>query len=456
MVMSVRNLQRLLLVPTQVSGPVIKASSRIVPIQCLHSRNITSVPTSVNTGRLRGRISVISPSVMAIRGRSAVATATTTRQKDKEIQDITMEEEILQVTWQDGHKSKYHTTWLRDNCNCQYCCHPDSKQKLICVADLPEKCTFSDTPVINNDSMTVQWLENGKMHVSQYKLDWLRSHCRSVRCRPMDKESSVNQVLWDSTLPKDSLDVDYNKYMNQDSVLCKSLENLRRYGFFFVRNIPDAKPDVKACVEQIAQRIGPLRNTFYGLTWEVAFQPNPTNIASSSIPLPLHQDLQYFECPPAVQLLHCLKAAPGGVTELADGFSVAEKLRKKEPEAFQILSQLPLSYHYRSSSEQRTCKHTLISLDAQGQIDKLHYSPPWEAPLDLPVEQMGDFYKAHRLFSSMCRAPESQIVKRMEPGDCVVLNNNRVFHARTKFDETCERLLKGCYVDRDDFYSRLA
>lgn len=37
---------------------------------------------------------------------------------------------------------------------------------------------------------------------------------------------------------------------------------------------------------------------------------NPINIAYSNMALELHQDLPYYESPPGVQLLHCLKFSP--------------------------------------------------------------------------------------------------------------------------------------------------
>jgi hypothetical protein len=41
-------------------------------------------------------------------------------------------------------------------------------------------------------------------------------------------------------------------------------------------------------VRTIAERIGPIRNTFYGEHWEVKNEPSPENVAYSNLPLPLH------------------------------------------------------------------------------------------------------------------------------------------------------------------------
>lgn len=45
---------------------------------------------------------------------------------------------------------------------------------------------------------------------------------------------------------------------------------------------------------------------------------------------------------------------------------------------------------------------------------------------------------------------------RLRPGDIETGDNGRVLHARDAFDlSTEERLLKGCYVDRDEVQSRI-
>lgn len=48
-----------------------------------------------------------------------------------------------------------------------------------------------------------------------------------------------------------------------------------------------------------------------------------------------------------VQVFHCLKPAEeGGETVLVDGFAVAETLRTRHPEHFDLLSRMPVAHHY--------------------------------------------------------------------------------------------------------------
>lgn len=85
--------------------------------------------------------------------------------------------------------------------------------------------------------------------------------------------------------------------------------------------------DVEAGID-VARRIGFLRETNFGTTFEVISKPNPNNLAYTSHALPLHTDLANQELPPGFQFLHCLanEAEGGGST-----FVTASRLRTISP-----------------------------------------------------------------------------------------------------------------------------
>ena len=78
------------------------------------------------------------------------------------------------------------------------------------------------------------------------------------------------------------------------------------------------------------------------------------------------------------------------------------------------------------------------------------------APLDLAPDLIRPYYRALSAFGRIVRDPDLAFVFRMQPGDCQMFDNRRVLHAREEFDPNSgPRHLEGCYVDRDDFLSRL-
>lgn len=59
-------------------------------------------------------------------------------------------------------------------------------------------------------------------------------------------------------------DFDYNEYMQDDEAVYKLITQLRSDGLAFVTNVPGAVDSLAT----IATRIGPLKDTFYGRTWD--------------------------------------------------------------------------------------------------------------------------------------------------------------------------------------------
>jgi gamma-butyrobetaine dioxygenase len=89
--------------------------------------------------------------------------------------------------------------------------------------------------------------------------------------------------------------------------------------------------------------------TIYGTIWDVKVDLRPINIAYSNVALDLHQDLVYYESPPGLQLLHCLRfdaSIQGGATTFVDVFAAAEALRTANPAVLRLLALLVQKYKY--------------------------------------------------------------------------------------------------------------
>lgn len=73
--------------------------------------------------------------------------------------------------------------------------------------------------------------------------------------------------------------VDYKQYMESDKALLETLKFLSSHGLVFIRGIPDSSD----AVEDLAERIGNLKHTFYGKTWDVKSVKESKNIAYVSL-----------------------------------------------------------------------------------------------------------------------------------------------------------------------------
>jgi gamma-butyrobetaine dioxygenase len=76
--------------------------------------------------------------------------------------------------------------------------------------------------------------------------------------------------------------------------------------------------------------------------------------------------------------------------------------------------------------------------------------------LEMPQALVVPMYEALGKFWRMLRDSKYRLNLRLEPGDLISYNNNRVLHGRAPFDETSgERHLQGCYLNQEDVDSAL-
>ena len=68
---------------------------------------------------------------------------------------------------------------------------------------------------------------------------------------------------------------------------------------------------------------------------------------------------------------------------------------------------------------------------------------------------MVNYYKAYRKFSNIIDDPAMALTFKLNPGECFIVDNTRVLHARTAYSGKGSRWLQGCYVDKDGLLSTI-
>ena len=159
--------------------------------------------------------------------------------------------------------SKFHFNWLRDNCPCPKCKHPELKQRLL---DTLEDATPSKVDVEGKDAVEVEWRDG---HRSQYSHDWLltNSYCHNnisvIKPPPAPKRKIT---LWDrDTVPDPPPEVNYHDVMADDKGMLALLQKVYQYGYCFILDTPPTRESNIA----VGQRIGPMQNSYYGQQWYV-------------------------------------------------------------------------------------------------------------------------------------------------------------------------------------------
>lgn len=364
----------------------------------------------------------------------------------------------------------YDPLFLRDSCTCPKCVDPSTRQKLFSTADISAKIRVKE--LWYEDYVVKMSWENDlpghdQSHVTSLSYKFL---ARSKAKSPVS-EYRLGKFFWKAKQFENVQTVfDYNEYMSQDSVLLAALHQLHRYGLVFVKNVPEAE----VSVSDIALRIGPLKNTFYGSTWDVRSVAEAKNVAYTSQDLGFHMDLLYMHQPPRLQLLHCLKASTAGGTSLfSDSYLAANTLFNENKRAFDALTDNDCNFHYDNDSQRYHQSRRVIQVTPgprlsatgvgatiSGRLEAVNWSPPFQGPFhnsggDFPLAaHIRRWHKAAQTFRDLVESEKAVYQRQMPPGECVIFDNRRVLHARTAFSGG-ERWLRGCYIDSDPYLSKL-
>lgn len=367
--------------------------------------------------------------------------------ESQSISNVSLLSDRLHIDWKDGTSNEFHYIWLRDNCPTAR--HPVLGEGTLDPCSIPLDIVPSEVQLTDNGTLQVVW--NNDNHQSHYAPSWLYQNTYEWESR---KIRNFQPNLWTVEKLKEFFpEVSYESIMKDDEGLRHWLQLLRDYGFTLVREVPLEKKKVL----EIAQRIAFLRNSNFGTLFDVESKPDPNSLAYTSEKLYAHTDLVSREAQPGIQFLHCLVfEAKGGESILVDGFSAAEALRQQSPDDYQCLTTIPVRFRYQDKETDIDFKSPMIRLDADGNYFEIRYSAALLAPLDIAPDLIKPFYKAYQTFSRILRSPQFEYHYKLKPGNCAVFNNRRILHGRSEFfPQSGARHFQGCYVDTDDFLSRL-
>lgn len=376
----------------------------------------------------------------------------------------------IQFSFDGGNvKYSYTNAFLRDASESQTSLDGNTGQKLFTTGEIGDVFPV-ELGVVNDSSVKVKW-SDGDEYV--YSKEFLEKHStRESQFRGRYHEDLV--TLWD---PSDESKYpqlphyDYHDYINTRETLAQVVRDMHKFGLAVIGNIPDLsaeEQDKQLLVSKIGGRIGYIRPTFYGYTFDVKSKPGATNIAYTSKFLPLHHDLCYYQSPPGLQLLHCIRnRATGGENVFADSFAAAKHVAKVDPAAYEALKTVPINFHFNRDGHHYFHSHPLVVerqfTSQPGFLEEVNYSPPFQAPYDYGLEPntkeseiFQDFLRGMKLFEDFINDPLNKVKFKTDEGTCVIFDNRRVLHARDEFDpQSGERWLKGCYLDKDAFQSKV-
>lgn len=361
---------------------------------------------------------------------------------------------LLKILWQDGAESFYPAVWLRDNCQCSDCYLDSAKARKLLLEALDVNISIEDLS-FDRKKVYITWPNE---HYSEFEANWLKKRCFSQQSRArLQGELFLPECqYWGSELQLPTLN--FEDVLKDDEHAYKWLSSLKKVGIVRLTGASDKRGEVT----KLGKRIGFLYLTFYGHTWQVQDKIDANNVAYTTGKLSFHTDYPALHHPPGVQLLHCIKqTVTGGDSEIVDGFNVCQKLKEKNPEAFQILTSTFVDFtdigvDYCDFSVQS--KHKIIELDDKGQVIRINFNNATrDTVFDVPIEKVQPFYAALKEFVDLMNSKEYKYSFKMNPGDVITFDNWRLLHGRRSYEAGTEisRHLEGAYADWDVVMSRL-
>jgi alpha-ketoglutarate-dependent taurine dioxygenase len=339
----------------------------------------------------------------------------------------------------------FHRFWLADNCDSSVRFEGNSQKH----TNAPDR--FVRTVDFDDRKIRVKWEDEG---TSEFDVMWLSKYVT---------HEEDNSKMKKTTIPNFR---DYKDVLENPDPF--TFEDVYENGLGILKNVP-TNVDVREHLTRLT--LGPTsHNALYGDTFAVVDKgkKKAENVAYTNVALALHQDLAYYESPPGLQILFCLKQSDnGGESTFADAHAAAESLRIKDPDAFRVLlkekctfqkihdlREVPARYIYRRPH---------IELNDKGLVNAVFWSPPFEGPFMSSLSSSFDneedsaivvenYYHAYRSFREEILRHQVQV--RLSPGDMAIWNQRRVLHGRNSF-EGGERHMQGAYVNIDDFASRV-
>ena len=346
----------------------------------------------------------------------------------------------LHIYFNDERDEIFPNIWLRDHAKDEENWDKRSNQRKTFTATLDYKLKIKSAEIIDDGKyIKILWpdLQNPVIYSSEFLIN------NSLN----DKSRISSLKLWREKDLNDQIYIDFEIVQSIEGYK-KFLKLLYQYGFVVVKN---CKTEISS-VENIANKIGYVRNSIFGGLWSFESNKDRADSAYTQEELRPHTDATYSNDAPGLQLLLCCEyKAKGGDSIMVDGFKIAEMIKKENKEVFEILSTINVKGSYIGDGVILEAERPIFNLNSKKEIFQVSFNNYDRAPFRFEKDLTIKFYEAIRKFDLMANSKEYQWRHVLKPGELLIFNNWRVLHGRGSFDGT--RKISGCYINKEDFDS---
>jgi gamma-butyrobetaine dioxygenase len=354
------------------------------------------------------------------------------------------------LSWENGVESALPSQWLREFSPDTATFHAVTREQKNQLCDLPADLAAESALVDEAGYLLVRWQPEGLE--SRYHPGWLWAHAPGCGSRLFQLPE---RRLWPrpASLP-DAARHDGAAILAGDPLeLMRWLQAIHADGLGLVNGLPVDS----TVIPRLPELIGPIRPSNFGHVFEVHNLPDANTNANTALALAVHNDLATREYIPGLQFLYCMaNGTTGGDSLLADGYAIARQLREESAEFHEVLSTLPIPFGTKDREYDHRYCAPVLEHDAAGQLSSIRHTYWLRSPMQGDFDTIRTFYAAYRRFQEIANDPDNQLRLRLQPGEMLAFDNRRMLHGRTAFDPASgERLLRGCYAEREELESRL-
>ena len=365
---------------------------------------------------------------------------------DKAVRAVQPGEGGLEVVWDTGEQANYPWFWLRDHATDAQSYDPRSGQRELYTAGL-DPAIRGVAARLSDDgrSVEIDWPDGPRSVAYDAGFLWRFRTPAPAAVAPDRRQP------WDrAKIASAPVELPYAEALADDAGLRRFLETIETWGFAVLTETP-AKLD---SVAALAGKIGYVRETIFGGLWE--FEANEALADSAYTPNTLrpHTDSTYSHDAPGLQILLCLDyQAEGGDSLMVDGLEIGRRLAAEQPADFATLGRVPIPGRYLGDGAHLMAERPVFRQGSDGRILQVSFNNYDRAPFRLPEPEMTTLYQAIAAFDRLANDPALQWQRGLRPGDLLIFDNWRVLHARNAYHGS--RRMAGCYLNREDFESRL-
>ena len=243
--------------------------------------------------------------------------------------------------------------------------------------------------------------------------------------------------------------VDY-EMLEAPAALRSFFDTLLRRGYARVRDVPCSMGEL----ERFTRRLRLEQGLLAPGAFEEILRAGDEPAADSSRDSAPHTDEPFRNHVPAFHVQLCLEGTgQGGESIVSDGMSIAATLAIEEPFAAVELARWPMLFAYADPSLDLRRAVPLLETAADGSLQRITFNDRAAVDFVCPDDRLPVCASAYDTLARIVQREGLQNRFRVQPGDLLIVDNERILHGHLPVTGTASRRFACGYLDRGDLMS---